>query len=317
MSLSDKKFTVLKDKKTVITRAAFWKVQRSDSDEIHLKLGRYQKPKKFFDVQTLENENPKSELTLDHDEATNLINFLQTHYEYFKIGEKNYVPIPNNIDSQAKEKIQQLINDIEISELIELLIEHQIDRHHLEVSITYTNRLKAIDEFNQLLEYDETENTWQKWFENNSWVLGSDFVKTIDERAIDTRNISDFLMQSYDGFIDIVEIKRPEGNLHFWQSQLDHGNYIPHNDLIKAITQSLIYIHEIEQESNNVKFLERTENIKTIKPRCTLIYGRSKDWNKEQIKAFRILNSSYHNLSIITFDHVLERAKRILGQRIL
>jgi len=268
-------------------------------------------------VQTLENENPKSELTLDHDEATNLINFLQTHYEYFKIGEKNYVPIPNNIDSQAKEKIQQLINDIEISELIELLIEHQIDRHHLEVSITYTNRLKAIDEFNQLLEYDETENTWQKWFENNSWVLGSDFVKTIDERAIDTRNISDFLMQSYDGFIDIVEIKRPEGNLHFWQSQLDHGNYIPHNDLIKAITQSLIYIHEIEQESNNVKFLERTENIKTIKPRCTLIYGRSKDWNKEQIKAFRILNSSYHNLSIITFDHVLERAKRILGQRIL
>ena len=231
MSLSDKKFTVLKDKKTVITRAAFWKVQRSDSDEIHLKLGRYQKPKKFFDVQTLENENPKSELTLDHDEATNLINFLQTHYEYFKIGEKNYVPIPNNIDSQAKEKIQQLINDIEISELIELLIEHQIDRHHLEVSITYTNRLKAIDEFNQLLEYDETENTWQKWFENNSWVLGSDFVKTIDERAIDTRNISDFLMQSYDGFIDIVEIKRPEGNLHFWQSQLDHGNYIPHNDL--------------------------------------------------------------------------------------
>ncbi|MCH7330712.1 Shedu immune nuclease family protein [Acinetobacter modestus] len=317
MSLSDKKFTVLKDKKTVITRAAFWKVQRSDSDEIHLKLGRYQKPKKFFDVQTLENENPKSELTLDHDEATNLINFLQTHYEYFKIGEKNYVPIPNNIDSQAKEKIQQLINDIEISELIELLIEHQIDRHHLEVSITYTNRLKAIDEFNQLLEYDETENTWQKWFENNSWVLGSDFVKTIDERAIDTRNISDFLMQSYDGFINIVEIKRPEGNLHFWQSQLDHGNYIPHNDLIKAITQSLIYIHEIEQESNNVKFLERTENIKTIKPRCTLIYGRSKDWNKEQIKAFRILNSSYHNLSIITFDHVLERAKRILGQRIL
>lgn len=317
MSLSDKKFTVLKDKKTVITRAAFWKVQRSDSDEIHLKLGRYQKPKKFFDVQTLENENPKSELTLDHDEATNLINFLQTHYEYFKIGEKNYVPIPNNIDSQAKEKIQQLINDIEISELIELLIEHQIDRHHLEVSITYTNRLKAIDEFNQLLEYDETENTWQKWFENNSWVLGSDFVKTIDERAIDTRNISDFLMQSYDGFIDIVEIKRPEGNLHFWQSQLDHGNYIPHNDLIKAITQSLIYIHEIEQESNNVKFLERTENIKTIKPRCTLIYGRSKDWNKEQIKAFRILNSSYHNLSIITFDHVLEQAKRILGQRIL
>nr|WP_252509275.1 hypothetical protein [Acinetobacter colistiniresistens] len=45
------------------------------------------------------------------------------------------------------------------------------------------------------------------------------------------------------------------------------------------------------------------------------MYGRSNDWNKDQIKAFRILNSSYHNLSVITFDHVLERAKRILGQK--
>ncbi|TVT86879.1 Shedu anti-phage system protein SduA domain-containing protein [Acinetobacter colistiniresistens] len=71
----------------------------------------------------------------------------------------------------------------------------------------------------------------------------------------------------------------------------------------------------MRQESNSVKFLERTEHIKTIKPRCTLIYGRSNDWNKDQIKAFRILNSSYHNLSVITFDHVLERAKRILGQK--
>ncbi|WP_171495353.1 Shedu immune nuclease family protein [Acinetobacter colistiniresistens] len=303
MSLSDKKLTILRDKQTVITRAIFWKVERSDCNEIHLKLGRYKKPKFFLDSQSLENETPKSELTLDHEEMTNLMNFLQAHYEHFKIGEKEYIPIPNDINTQAKVKIQQLINNIEISDLIEILIENQIDRHDLELSISYTNRLKAIDEFNQLLEYDETENVWQKWFENNSWVLGSDFVKTIDERSIDTRNISDFLMQSYDGFIDIVEIKRPDGNLKFWQSQLDHGNYIPHSDLIKAITQSLTYIHEIEQESNSVKFLERTEHIKTIKPRCTLIYGRSNDWNKDQIKAFRILNSSYHNLSVITFDH--------------
>lgn len=27
----------------------------------------------------------------------------------------------------------------------------------------------------------------------------------------------------------------------------------------------------------------------------------------------RILNSSYHNLTIMTYDHVLDRAKRILG----
>ncbi|EOG7599877.1 Shedu anti-phage system protein SduA domain-containing protein, partial [Vibrio cholerae] len=116
------------------------------------------------------------------------------------------------------------------------------------------------------------------------------------------------------GFLDIVEIKRPEGGLSFWQSALDHGNYIPHSDLIKAITQSSIYIHEVEREADSQKFFKRVGGVTAIKPRCTLIYGRSKDWNVEQQEAFRILNSSYHNLTIMTFDHVLERAKRILGQ---
>jgi hypothetical protein len=44
-------------------------------------------------------------------------------------------------------------------------------------------------------------------FQKNDWVLGTEFVKILDERKIDTANISDFLMQAYDGFIDIVEIK--------------------------------------------------------------------------------------------------------------
>ena len=38
-----------------------------------------------------------------------------------------------------------------------------------------------------------------------------EFVEVIGERHIDKRNISDFLMRAYDGFLDIVEIKPPEG----------------------------------------------------------------------------------------------------------
>ena len=121
-------------------------------------------------------------------------------------------------------------------------------------------------------------------------------------------------MQSYDGFLDIIEIKRPEGELKFWGSALDHGNYYPHSDLIKAITQSISYIHEIELQANDMTFFKRVGKVKTIKPRCTLIFGRSNEWNQEQQEAFRVLNSSYHNLSIMTFDHVLDRAKRITGK---
>src|SRR3989344_1107205 len=68
-----------------------------------------------------------------------------------------------------------------------------------------------------------------------------------------------------------------------------------------------------EREANSIKFLERVGNVKTIKPRCILIFGRSNDWNNEKRESYRILNSSYHSLTIMTYDHVLSRAKRILG----
>jgi hypothetical protein len=62
------------------------------------------------------------------------------------------------------------------------------------------------------------EPSWQKWFKTNSWVLGSDFVRILDERAIDTDHIADYLVEAYDGFLDIIEIKRPGGRLQFWAS---------------------------------------------------------------------------------------------------
>jgi hypothetical protein len=92
-------------------------------------------------------------------------------------------------------------------------------------------------------------------------------------------------MEAYDGFLDVVEIKRPEGGMSFWASTLDHGNYIPSTELTTAVAQATRYIYEIEREANSVKFLERVGGVKTVKPRCILVFGRSQDWNNEQKEA--------------------------------
>lgn len=120
-------------------------------------------------------------------------------------------------------------------------------------------------------------------------------------------------MEAYDGFLDIVEIKRPEGGMSFWANTRDHGNYVPSSDLTKAVTQATRYIYEVEREANSLKFLERTDGVRTVKPRCILVFGRSEDWNPDQMEAYRIFNSTFHNLSVLTYDHVLARAKRIAG----
>ena len=313
--VKDQKFTVLRNLKTVITRAGFWKVPHNTrDDEIHLKVGRYKKPKSFHDKETPEEEQCKSELTLDGEEFANLVTFIQDNYEPFRQGTKAFIPLDNPYDDSVAQQIKVLLGDNNNSNMLRFLTENEVIPEDLEIGLVHACRARAVDEFDAMLESDLTEPNWQTWFERNTWVLGSDFVRVLDERAIDTKNISDFLMESYDGFLDIVEIKRPEGSLQFWQSTLDHGNYVPHSDLVKAIVQASKYIHEVEREADSIKFFERVGHVKTIKPRCTLIFGRSFDWDEDQQEAFRLLNSSYHNLTIMTFDHVRERANRILGK---
>ena len=308
---------VLFERPLTVTRVMLWKIRHhhSENDEIAVKIGRYKKKKGPFDltVEKVENSIPKSELTLKGEEFNALIDFIETHFRPFEQGVKKFIPLDEKFQADNLEHLQAFFNHPEKQELIDFVLGHDIIPTELFNAFNQLSKIRAIEKFEEMLENDLTEHDWQKWFQDNSWVLGTEYVRIIDERSIDTKNISDFLMEAYDGFLDIIEIKRPDGNLKFWANQKDHENYVPDQDLVKAITQTSKYIYEVEREANSIKFLERVNGIKTIKPRCVLIYGRSDDWNDEQKESFRILNSNYHNLNIMTYDHVLERAKRIIS----
>ncbi|MDD3003211.1 MAG: DUF4263 domain-containing protein [Candidatus Shapirobacteria bacterium] len=305
-------FGLLKEKIKTVTRVAFWKIpHKTPQEDICLKIGRYNK--NGFAPETLENTNPKSELTLDNEEFQKLLEFLSENYEPFKKGVREYIPIDEKFDYQQVKHLKAIFADPDKQKVLDFIATNNILPEDLIASLQNQTRINAVREFENMLGQNLVEQKWQEWLKNNNWVLGSEFVRILDEREIDVANITDYLMQAYDGFLDIIEIKRPEGSLRYWADAQDHGNYVPSADLTKAITQATKYIYEVEREANSVKFLERVGNVKTIKPRCVLVFGRSNDWNNEQREAFRILNSSYHNLTIMTYDHVLSRAKHILG----
>lgn len=211
------------------------------------------------------------------------------------------------------EQLKDLFANPDQRRLLDFLIDHEVIPEDVVRALEHRARCDAVERLDGMLEQDRIEGDWQKFFETNDWILGSDFVRILDERAIDTGHIADYLMEAYDGFLDLIEIKRSEGGLKFWMDQLDHGNYVPHSDLVKAIAQAGRYLYEVEREANSVKFLERVDHVKTIKPRCVLLFGRSRGWNEQQHEAYRLLNASYHNLTIMTYDHVLLRARRILN----
>jgi hypothetical protein len=305
---------VLLRKKTVVTRAVFWKIPHdSGTEDIRLKLGRYKVPPDFDLDEEPESQEPKSELTLDQEEFQAMLTFLRESYEPFRQGVKAFLPLDRPFDSANAEQIRALFSVPNKRELVKFILQNEVIPEDLAAGLRQARRARAVREFEHMLSQDLTEPSWQEWFQKNSWVLGSQFVRILDERHIDTRHISDFLMQAYDGFLDVVEIKRPQGGLRFWSPTLDHGNHVPSTDLTKAVAQASRYIYEVEREANSVKFLERAKGVRTVKPRCILIFGRSDDWSATQAEAYRILNASYHNLTVLTYDHVLERARRISG----
>jgi hypothetical protein len=208
-------------------------------------------------------------------------------------------------DSDGKEKIKEVVKNYKLFNVGD--IDEFVQKK--EAVKLFDKLLNSVEEFSKYrseLGVEKDEEVWQRFFSNNSWILGSDFVEILDERRVDVENITDYLLKSYDGFVDIVELKLPSAN--FWTNE-----YIPTSILTKAVMQCNRYILETERRMNDFALAKKLQHVPIAKPRITLIYSRSNDWIEEHREAYRVLNSSYVTLNIITYDHLLERAKRLVG----
>lgn len=306
---------LLKQKVSVVTKAVFYKVPHSEKeDDLHLKIGRYN-IKGIFKIETLETDGPKSELTLDNEEFINLIQFIEENHGPLLLGAGKYIQADADLDDALAERMIEIFKNKDARKVANFLINNKLLNVNSAAMIEFARRTSAIKVFEEKVNSNETEHEWQKWFEENDWVLGNEIVEILDDRRIDVSNVADYLVETFDGFVDLVEIKRPEGTLKFWAESKDHDNLIPGQDLIKAITQVQNYILELEKEMDSIKSQKRLNNTAIVKPRATLIFGRSNEWREEEKQAFRILNAGYRDLSILTYDHVLARAKRSLQNK--
>lgn len=163
--------------------------------------------------ETPESLQPKSELTLDDEEFKTLIEFLQEQYEPFRQGVKAFIPLDKPYEKENAVQIRALFVLPEKQKLVQFILNHDVIPEDLAAGLQQAHRNRAIKQFESMLEQDEKEPAGQEWFEKNSWVLGSEFIRILDQRDIDVQNMSDFLMEAYAGFLDVLEIKRPEGGL--------------------------------------------------------------------------------------------------------
>lgn len=88
---------------------------------------------------------------------------------------------------------------------------------------------------------------------------------------------------------------------------------IPHGELQGAIAQTTKYILQAEKSLDSNEYIRDHGGVVPLKPRGLIVHGRSNDWTANEWEAFRLLNDELHTVQVITFDHLLKQAERILS----
>jgi len=203
----------------------------------------------------------------------------------------------------------RIISDDELSTIISNNIDRVEDLYYV---IEHKRRGSVINELEEIIcgKY-ENEISIQKFLKSNTWLFGNEYVHFAEGERINAGNILDGVPYNIESYIDILEVKLPEETLFYFDDS--HKNYYPSSNLSKAIAQTQNYIFELEKKVNDEEY--KTENnCKIVHPRALILFGSKEELNSKEKDYLRVLNSSFHNIQIVTYQQLLERAKNYLDQ---
>jgi len=219
---------------------------------------------------------------------------------------------------ESQEKIKGLLDslsELEIENLHgayhhkliteEIAILEELIELELAGNITTDIKSKA-----HLLKYaaGQPEKIFQNWIESNLWVFGVEYIKQHDARKIALFSEGDLLMESVDGYLDLIELKRPKHTLLKFDNS--HKCYYPHPDLSQVIGQSLFYLQKLAEYKLN---LEREYEVKVIMPRIKVVIGNNVSFGEEEKDCLRMLNSNLNSIQLITYNDLVNFGKLILA----
>jgi len=157
----------------------------------------------------------------------------------------------------------------------------------------------------------QPEKIFQIWIEKNSfWIFGIEYIKKHDIRKIALSSEGDLLMESIDGFLDLVELKRPKLEYGIFKYDHSHKSYYPSPDISKSIGQCLLYLQKMDDYK---LILEKEHKVKILRPRIKIIAGRTNNFNENQFDALRMLNSDLNHIQIISYDYLLKSGNKIIS----
>jgi hypothetical protein len=173
---------------------------------------------------------------------------------------------------------------------------------------------EAVARYQELLTVPESnETTFQRFIEQNLWLLGLDYVQMRAGQDI-PRGSLDFILERFDGFHDLLELKDPQDAIvEAPDDELrppSASKYKLSPALANALAQTHVYRHIL---TGSPDLLEDQFGLPQSRdPHVVIVIGRSESVPPHREAVLRELNKSLHRVEVVPYDILGRRAGAIL-----
>ena len=173
----------------------------------------------------------------------------------------------------------------------------------------------AMSAFQDLLDQPASDETdMQLFIENNLWLLGLDYADMRARHPI-PRGTMDFILERFDGFHDLLELKSPNDPIIRAPAATDGippspSAYSLSPALANALAQAHVYRDILTRNAPTVEDLYGLPHVRD--PRLIIVIGKAAPLPEQSANVLRELNKSLHRVEIVPYDVLGARANAIL-----
>lgn len=174
----------------------------------------------------------------------------------------------------------------------------------------------ASDRFAAILNDPTSKETdCQRFIANHPWIIGLDYATVTEKQAIG-RGELDFVLERYDGYHDLMELKGPDTPIISVSGSSRAGGGLPppsHYSLSPKLANALAQAHayrEILYSSEQLHQKEWGLNVRELK--IFIVIGRRDRLDSRGKDILDQLNRSLHRVEIIPYDVLEKRARFFL-----
>ena len=280
-----------KQKSRIITRVVRWKA-RNDEKNPKIKYWRILRSYNIRSAEEWENVEKYVNKLISGEQSDPSQVTIPIH-EYFSLIE----------DQKIKDKLELEISNIKT---LEKSRKAESNIFKKKVNLMKANKKKFEDilkNFKILIENPESNETKVHKFIHEKkpyWLFGLEYVEMASHVSFPPNKKEyefDLMLQRYDNFYDLVELKGPNEKLF---RQKTKNRYQPRPKLSEAIGQVFKYLH----------ICDTTPEIKDlIKPKAFIVIGNE---NTDDPDERRIFSSFLNNVEVLTFSDLLARGTKLL-----